>query len=176
MILIISSSLNPNSLSRVMAQQVKIRLEENNAEAEFIDMRNYDLPFCDGDSCYNHPKVKEVKEKIQSARAILCASPVYNYDVNAVLKNLVELTGKAWENKTVGLVCSAGGQGSYMSPMPFLNSLMLDFRCHIIPRFVYTTKFAFTDGAISDENLKNRIKELSAEFKKYKKIMRWKKI
>jgi FMN reductase len=39
--------------------------------------------------------------------------------------------------KTVGFLISAGGHGSYMSVMPFANSLMLDFRCWIVPRFVY---------------------------------------
>lgn len=161
MILIISSSLNPNSLSRVMAQDIMNILSGKNADAAFVDMQGMDLPFCDGNDCYSDPNAKLIKEKITNANVILCASPIYNYDVNAVLKNVVEITGKAWEGKTVGLVCAAGGQGSYMSPMPFLNSLMLDFRCNVIPKFVYATKRSFTDGEISDGELSARLKELA---------------
>ncbi len=163
MILIISASLNPNSSSRIVALSVFNILTGKKQETEFLDLQDISLPFCDGDACYSDQNVLDIKKKILAADTILCASPVYNYDVNAVLKNLVELTGKAWEGKSIGLACSAGGQGSYMSPMPFLNSLMLDFRCRIIPRYVYTTKAGFTDDTISDVNLKNRILELSDE-------------
>ncbi len=144
-----------------MAEDILATLNEQNAQVEWIDMREIDLPFCDGDKCYSHPNVQMMKEKISNAKAILCASPVYNYDINSVLKNVVELTGKAWQHKTVGLVCAAGGKGSYMSPMSFLNSLMLDFRCSLIPRFVYTTKHSFTDGRISDDDLTQRLKEIA---------------
>jgi FMN reductase len=38
-------------------------------------------------------------------------------------------------NKVVGFLCAAGGKSSYMSVMRLANSLMLDFRCLIIPHF-----------------------------------------
>ena len=50
-------------------------------------------------------------ELVAAARCVLLAAPVYNYDVNAAAKNLVELTGRAWEGKVVGLLLSAGGRG-----------------------------------------------------------------
>ena len=74
---------------------------------------------------------------------IVVATPIYNYDASAAAKNLVELTGRAWQNKVVGFLCAAGGDGSYMSIMALANSLMLDFRCVIVPRFVYATGGAF---------------------------------
>lgn len=163
MILIICSSLNPNSFSRKVAEFARNDLEQKGHTLDWLDLRDYNLPFCDGDSCYDHPQVKEIKAKIQSARVILCATPVYNYDVNAALKNVVELTGKAWEGKTVGLICTSGGKGSYMSPMPFLNSLMLDFRCRIIPRYVHAVNSSFTDDVNIDEDFLIRIKGLAAE-------------
>lgn len=163
MILIISSSLNPNSNSRIIAKSARRELDNENHPVALMDLQDFDLPFCDGDSCYKNPVVKEVRQTIESANSILCVTPVYNYDVNASLKNLVELTGKAWESKTVGLACVSGGKGSYMSPVPFLNSLMLDFRCRIIPRYVHATESAFTDGVISDQDLIARIKGLTGE-------------
>ena len=43
----------------------------------------------------------------RAADAILLAVPIYNYDVNAAAKNLVEHTGSAWENKIVGFLAAA---------------------------------------------------------------------
>ncbi|MES1168133.1 MAG: NAD(P)H-dependent oxidoreductase, partial [Oleiharenicola lentus] len=88
-------------------------------------------------------------------------TPIYNYDGNAALKNLIELTGRAWENKVVGFLCAAGGVASYMSIMPLANSLMLDFRCVVVPRFVYATDAAFADGRLVDADQLRRVAELA---------------
>ena len=118
------------------------------------------MPICDGDQCYEEPIVDEFKGYIQNARSILIASPIYNYDLNAVAKNLIELTGQSWEDRLVGFITAAGGKGSYMSPMSFINSLILDFRCIIIPRFVYADKTCFNDNGDINHFIKGRIEEL----------------
>jgi FMN reductase len=98
---------------------------------------------------------------IEEAGALLVATPIYNYDANAAVKNLVELTGGAWADKPVGFLCAAGGMGSYMSIMALANSLMLDFRSIIVPRFVYATEEAFAGGAIADPEVGARVAELA---------------
>ena len=128
-------------------------------DAKIIDFQKITFPICDGDKCYDDPIVEELKVDIKNASSILIASPIYNFDLNAVAKNLIELTGQAWIDKLVGFISAAGGKGSYISPMSFANSLMLDFRCIIIPRFVYADKNCFNDGRISND-IKDRIEEL----------------
>ena len=44
-----------------------------------------------------------------------------------------------------------------MAIMPLANSLMLDFRCLIVPRFVYATKAAFSDGDLADPPITARL-------------------
>ena len=162
--LIISSSLNPKSRSRLLARIAFDNLKHIEAPVEWLDLAEYSIPLCDGDTTYENSKVKELTNKIHNAKGILLAVPIYNYDVNAAAKNLVELTGDAWANKVVGFLCAAGGKGSYMSIMSLANSLMLDFRCLIIPRFVYSTGDAFEKGELSDLNVRDRIHELIHEF------------
>ena len=129
-------------------------------DAKFVDLQKIELPMCDGDKCYDHPNVDIMKGNIETSSSIILASPIYNYDFNAVAKNLIELTGNSWTDKLIGFISAAGGRGSYMSPMSFINSLMLDFRCIIIPRFVYADKTCFNiDGNINDDT-KARIEEL----------------
>jgi NAD(P)H-dependent FMN reductase len=158
--LVISTSLNPDSRSRLMARQAYKYWTETGS-AELIDLRDYRLPVCDGDTCYAHPDVITLTEKIKQAPAILLAVPIYNYSAPASAKNLVELTGSAWEEKIVGFLCAAGGKSSYMSILGLANSLMLDFRCLINPRFVYTDGSAFEAEEITDDEVKRRIKELT---------------
>lgn len=163
--LVISASLNPTSRSRVLARHLFRHLQEFGVEAEFIDLRDYPLPLCDASSCYGDRNVLRLNEVIRESAGILLAAPIYNFDVNAAAKNLIELTGRSWEHKVVGFACAAGGGLSYMSVMSVANSLMLDFRCVVLPRFVFTTGKAFDeDGQLVDEDVQQRLHELAATF------------
>jgi len=144
-----------------MAEALVENYASLNLPHRLIDLRDHVLPLCDGAAAYGHPHVATLSELIKAARVIIVATPIYNYDVNAVVKNLVELTGSSWENKTVGFLCAAGGAGSYMSSMSLANSLMLDFRCLIIPRFVYAKGDDFTIEKRPTPELAARIKQLA---------------
>ncbi|HTB64086.1 MAG TPA: NADPH-dependent FMN reductase [Opitutales bacterium] len=163
-LLIFSCSLNPASRS---AQLARLALEDCVAEgrdAELVALEPLNLPVCDGDGSYGHPAVVTLTEKIRAAQGIILAVPVYNYDINAAAKNLVELSGEAWTGKVVGFICAAGGPGSYMSVMPFANSLMLDFRCVIAPRFVYATAQDFADEQLAEDgDLRRRLRGLTRD-------------
>ena len=162
--LVISSSLNPKSHSRLLAQVAFNSLEQLKVPAvEWLDLTDHSMPLCDGDAAHENPEVKKLRDKVYRAQGILLAVPIYNYDANAAAKNLIELTGEAWSDKVIGFLCAAGGRGSYMSIMSLANSLMLDFRCLIIPRFVYSTGEAFKEGKIADPEVKDRIIELVIE-------------
>jgi NAD(P)H-dependent FMN reductase len=161
-VLIISCSLNPDSRSRALALDAQRVLHASHVEARFIDLREHPLALCDGETC--DPRAQALADDVRAADAVLLAVPIYNYDVNAAAKNLVEQTGKAWEGKVVGFLCAAGGHGSYMSVMSLANSLMLDFRCLIVPRFVYATGDAFgADGSIASEKIRGRLDQLCRE-------------
>jgi FMN reductase len=158
--LIIGASLHPESHSQLLAEQALQLLEARGHQAQWLDLRQETLPLCDGSAAYGDRNLPPLAEAVSQAEGILVATPIYNYDVNANIKNFLELTGKSWREKTVGFICAAGGKGSYMSVMPFANSLMLDFRCLIIPRFVYATSEAFFEGQLVDETIKARLAEL----------------
>lgn len=161
MYLIFATSLRPGSHAKIMANVLLNNLKEKNQDVELIDLSELELPFCDGDKCYDHGNVIELHKKIEKAKGVIFAVPIYNFDVNAAAKNLIELTGRAWLNKVVGFVCAAGGQKSYMSVMNIANDLMLDFRCVIIPKFIYAGDDAFIGDELSDEQVSKRIQELS---------------
>ena len=155
--LIVSCSLNKNSKSKILANYARTLYNE---EIKFLDLQTMDLPFCDGDKCYEDPTVKELSRLVKESKSIIIASPIYMYDFNAAAKNFMELTGRAWTKKIVGFICAAGGKGSYMSVTSYMNSLMLDFRCIVIPRFVYTDGSGFDENYNIKSNIQERIKEL----------------
>jgi FMN reductase len=146
-LLVIACSLNPDSRSAVLADAAAAALRTHaEVEVDEIDLREHDLPLSDSGAAYAAPAVSALSARIAAADAVLLAVPIYNYGVNAAAKNLIELTGRAWTGKAVGFLCAAGGRGSYMSVLPLANALMLDFRCLILPRFVYATGEDFEEA------------------------------
>jgi NAD(P)H-dependent FMN reductase len=161
MILVVSSSLRPGSNSRLLALEALRVLTADGVEASYLDLRLHPLPLCDAAESFGHPNVAVVKKLLDDADGIVVATPIYNYDANAAVKNLVEMTCGSWDNKAVGFLCAAGGMGSYMSIMPLANSLMLDFRSVIVPRFVYAVGESFDGERISDPKITERVAEVA---------------
>ena len=159
-VLVVSCSLRSTSRSHLLAKATKDVLLSRGEDVELVDLRELNLPLCDGASSYNHPSIASLSQKIANASAILLASPIYNYDVNAAAKNLIELTGSVWNDKLVGFLCAAGGEKSYMSPIGLANSLMLDFRSLIIPRFIYVTKEDFESNGTLKKPIQDRVEKL----------------
>lgn len=170
--LVVSTSGNPESRSRKMGRVAFAQLQKANVDCEWLDLSELDVPLCDANACYDHPASQQLNSAIEAADGILVAAPVYNFDVSASAKNMIELTGSAWEDKVVGFLCAAGGMSSYMSVMAYANSLMLDFRSVIIPRFVYATGSAFADGDLTDAKIIERIEQVAAELIRFTQALR----
>jgi NAD(P)H-dependent FMN reductase len=163
MIVVFSTSLNPDSRSRILARAASAALDGFGETNELIDLAQLSLPICDARECYSDSGVLRCAASIRDANAVLIATPIYNFDASASAKNLIELTGAAWEGQIVGFMAVAGGQGSYMSVMGIANSLMLDFRALIIPRFVFATEEAFSENALRDDETHGRVHRLVEE-------------
>ena len=172
-VVILSCSLNPTSRSHKLALAAETFLRVSDQPVELIDLADHDLPMCGGVGSFDHPAVKTLTATIQAAGAILVSAPVYNYDLNAAAKNAMELTGSAWTEKPVGFLCAAGGKASYMSAIGFANSLMFDFRCLIIPRFVYCIRDDFTDAGEPGPEITSRVEALAATAVDLARALAW---
>ncbi|MDZ4857829.1 MAG: NAD(P)H-dependent oxidoreductase [Candidatus Hydrogenedentes bacterium] len=162
--LVISCSLNPDSRSRVLARAAYVAIEKMGIDAEFIDIREYPMIPCDGGAAYRDPNACILAQRIADADGILVACPVYNYSVSSTLKNLIELTGEAWREKVVAIMCAAGGPASYMAHMGIANSLMMDFRSVIVPRFLHCSELDVTPDRIASTETQRRLDEVVALF------------
>jgi len=159
MILIISCSLHPKSRSRILATEL-----HQNCSSELLDLRDYNLPFCDGSSSYEDKNVIRLTEQIGKASKIVLAFPIYNFDASATAKNLIELTGEeVWQGKTFTFLCSAGGKRSYLAPLGLANSLQLDYRCIFLPQYIFADASCFNSerSSLTDTDVKKRIKDLA---------------
>ncbi len=164
--LVISCSLAATSRSALMAEYLAGALSDLGSDVEMVDLRELELPLCDGDTAYDDDNVRLLARKIASADSVTLGVPIYNYDVGGAARNLIAMTGRAWTEKVVGFIGAAGGERSYMSMMGLANSLMLDFRSVIVPRYVYAARTAFPGGRPSEE-IAGRLDALAADVHRF---------
>lgn len=158
-LLIVSTGLgSEKSKSLLLAREAERVLRADGTTVTLLDLRDLTLPLCGTPESFTHANTSRGLDLVSAADALIISTPIYNYGANAVAKNFIELTGKGWKGKVVGFMCAAGGHASRMSILTLANSLMMDFRCVIVPRFVYATGAAFgPDGTITDPDILSRI-------------------
>lgn len=164
--LVISCSLSATSRSAEMASYLEESLSALGGDAELVDLRQLELPLCDDGAAYRHPDVVALTRRISAADSIALAVPIYNYDVGGAARNLLAVTGKAFTDKIVGFLGAAGGERSYTAIMGLAGSLILDFRCVVVPRYVYASRAAFPGGRPGGETAQ-RLDALAADLHRF---------
>jgi NAD(P)H-dependent FMN reductase len=166
-ILIVSCSLHADSKSRRLASKLEsLWRTDGDVAISTLDLRELALPPCDGGAAYGDPATQRLQEAFTAADAVVFAVPIYNYDINAAAKNAIELAGHQLTEKVAGFLCAAGGDRSYMSVMAVANSLMLDFRTIILPRFVYAGGDDIPESGELSSEICDRIAQFGAEFQR----------
>lgn len=111
-ILGISGSLRKESFNTA-ALRAAIELCPDEAGIEICEIGN--LPLFDQDFEQDPPSVvKEFKEIVAAADAILFSTPEYNYSVPGVLKNAIDCGSRpyghsAWDGKPTAIIGASGG-------------------------------------------------------------------
>jgi serine/threonine protein kinase len=119
----ICGSLRDNSHT---THAVRIALEgakEYRVETQLIELKDYDLCFCDGrDDETTYPDdVFKLRTQVRRAQGIIIGTPEYHGGYSGVLKNALDLMGfEEFEGKVIGLVGVSGGS---MGAVDALNSL-----------------------------------------------------
>ncbi|GIO34278.1 MULTISPECIES: NADPH-dependent FMN reductase [Paenibacillus] len=81
-------SIRKDSYNRKLAEYVKNKYKEQ-MDVEILNLR--DVPFYDQDIENDPPApVKELRQKVAAADAVLWVTPEYNYSIPGVLKNVID--------------------------------------------------------------------------------------
>ncbi len=165
-ILLVSTSLNPGSRSRKMLNIVKEKMESENVALDFIDLRDYELPFCDGRhpiSSYGENAVK-LDEKIKNADGYVFGMAVYCYSISGVFKNFIDICCGGMSNKPFGIVAACGGTMSYMAVEDLQKILSFEVRSIPYPKVVFAANEHWGKDGNRDDGLLAPIPERIDEF------------
>jgi FMN reductase len=161
----IAGSLRPNSSSHQALGVAIQRVQALGADAQVLDLRQMQLPFCNGEKDYpGYPDVIRLREAVQEADGLILATPEYHGSVSGVLKNALDLMSfDQLSNKVTGLISVLGGQ-SNSNALNDLRIIMRWVHGWVIPEQVaigQSWKAFDKDGKLLDEQLSQRFDQFA---------------
>lgn len=135
-------------------------------EVELLDLREYEVQFCDGRNPSNYNEdTKEVLEIINSADFYIMGTPIFQGSLSGPLKNLFDLINpKDLRNKVMGFIATGGTYQHYLVIENQLKPIAGFFRAFVAPGYVYVNNDHFNrDNEIIDTDVLNRITSLASE-------------
>lgn len=161
-VVLIQGSLNKESRTASLIQNVAEEMKHAGLKAEVLDLRNIQMEFCDGRPLKEyHPEMQQAFQTLDEAEAFIIGMPVYCYSVSGPLKNFIDITSGAMENKVAGIVCTAGGRQSYMASAHLSNILAYESHVTTLQPIIYTHAEDYTDQTLSSDRIKTKIQQLT---------------
>lgn len=164
----ICGSQREGSFTRLALERAIAAAEEHGAEVDLIDLADWNLPMYNPDRS-DRGEAKKLRERIQTADAILLGSPMYHGSFASPLKTAIDYCGfDEFEGKTVGLLVVAGG-GFPTPVLEHLQSVAQELNAWVLPERVVIPNASdrFDNGELIDEELADRIESLGTALVEY---------
>ncbi len=158
-------SLRANSYSQIALNIAARRVEALGAEIEVLDLRQMNLPFCDGKDEYpDYPDVARLQTAVRAADGLILVTPEYHGSVSGVLKNALDLMSfEQLDGKVAGLISVLGGQAN-SNALNDLRVIMRWVHAWVIPEQIAipeSWKAFSSEGKILDEKISQRFDEFA---------------
>ena len=166
-ILGIAGSLRKGSFNKALLRAAAEFVPEG-ARLELFDLDGIP-PFNQDLESKPPDRVKEFKEKIKAADAILIVTPEYNYSIPGVLKNAIDFASRpyvenAWNGKpvavmgaSIGMLGTARAQYHLRQSFVFLNMVPVNQPEVMVP---FVDQKIDRNGRLTDDKTREKIKEL----------------
>ncbi len=169
----ICGSLRDGSYSRRALQLALDGAAELGAKTYIVDLRNYDLPFCDGNNTgvEKKPDVKKMRARVKEADGILLSTPEYHGSFSGVLKNALDLMGfDEFEGKMIGLLSVSGGALGGLNGLSSLRAIGRTLHAWVVPDEVSIPR-AYQEfdnkGNVKNSKLKEKIMEVGRQVARF---------
>lgn len=153
---------------RIVVEKVLDEVKKNHPEieVELLDLRDYDVQFCDGrnPSTYNED-TKKVIDIVSSADFYIIGTPIFNGSITGPLKNLIDLINpKDFRNKVMGFIATGGTYQHYLVIENQLKPIAGFLRAFVAPGYVYANNDHFNQqNELVDQEVLQRVSALAEE-------------
>jgi MsuE subfamily FMN reductase len=130
-------------------------------EVEVINIRDLAMQFCDGREEPYEGDTGELVDKMVRADGLIIGTPMYRGSYTGVLKNVFDvIPNDALVGKPVGWIATGGTDHHYLAIEHELKPVLGGFRAYSIPGAVYANNGHYSDDALVDEGIVERLDEL----------------
>jgi NAD(P)H-dependent FMN reductase len=164
-IVALAGATRTDSLNKKLIRVAAAAATAAGAEVTLVDLRDYPMPFYDGDleSASGLPdNAKKLKQLFIDSDGILIASPEYNSSYSAVLKNAIDWMSRssakdeasAFNGKYAAILSASPGALGGLRGLFALRELLQNLNITVLPAMqaVGSAMTAFDDkGALTDE-------------------------
>lgn len=156
------------SKTAIVVQNLLEEVKKNNpeVEVEMLDMKDYNVQFCDGrnPSTYNED-TKKVIDIVSSADFYIIGTPIFQGSITGVLKNLFDLISPlSFRHKVMGFIATGGTYQHYLVIENQLKPIAGYFRAFVAPGYVYAHNDHFNErNELIDTDVLTRVKNLAEE-------------
>jgi len=172
----ISGTIIGEKMSGVVKRVLEeIQSVDPDVEVELLDLKNYQIQFCDGrDPSTYEGDTKKVIEIMNSGDAFVFGTPIFNASLSGPLKNLIDLTPvETLRNKVMGFIATGGTYQHYLVIENQLKPIAGYFRAYVAPSSVYLTREHFFENQlIENEEIQQRIGNLAKELVQLQKSLK----
>jgi NAD(P)H-dependent FMN reductase len=172
-IVAICGSLRPGSYTYKALQVALQGARELGAETQLIDLRDYNLVFCNGskDADAYPEAVSLLRQDVGRAQGIILGTPEYHGGYSGVLKNALDLMGFAeFEGKMIGLVGVSGGRIGATNSLASLRAVGRSLHAWVLPDEVSIPQAwqqFDEDGSLKSSDLSERLVELGRQLARF---------
>lgn len=169
----LGGSIRETSYTR-MAVKVALEGAQNaGAETQFIDLREFELIFCDGKEDESHypDDVFRLRSLVGGAQGIILGTPVYHGGISGVLKNAVDLMGfDEFEGKMMGLVGVSGGKKGAIHTLNSLRNVGRALHAWVIPEqasIPQAWRVFDSSGNLKNSSMERRLQEVGRQVARF---------
>lgn len=153
------------------AKALKIALAgaaEMGADTQFIDLRDYQLEFCDGSGNKNASMdLATLRDICATSHGLIWATPEYHGSFSGILKNALDLmSAEEFSGKVIGLVGVAGGDTGAINALNGLRTVGRSLGCWVVPHqaSIASVYKAFdSDNCLLDPKLDKRVRQVGRQ-------------
>lgn len=162
MLLIIQTSLHPESKTAIAAKTLLEEAHNLGIEAELLDLRDYDVELCDGRKIEDYnASMQQIHAKVLGVDAYVLAYPVYNYSFSGACKNFIDIFSHDMQGKKCGVMHNSYSVRSFADGYAELSKVLgLHDNVQMILPVVHTTHEDFSQGKIVNPKVIDKMKGL----------------
>jgi NAD(P)H-dependent FMN reductase len=169
-VLAVVGSLNRQSATRVVLQDVTEKLRAQGAVVYTLDFQHEPLALFNTDTTYDSDAFKKLRPRVEQADVILLGTPDYHGSMSSAVKNFLDHFWQEFAGKLFATVVASHEKGLTVTDQ--LRTVARQCYAWSLPYGVsFSDKEDLKDGAVSSDALKKRLEMFAHDIRVYGEVL-----